>query len=690
MLRATKRLLRSPRMIVGELAAIAVAATLGAALPQAGVATDAELARLHDSGPITAALVKKFALDHVFRSGWFLALTALAAASLSIVIVEQLRRVRAGWSARLIPAHFNSAPLRAEFERPAPGRAAAEEPQRRAGVSPAWAAGSMDGGHGVHQGHAGGDAGATIPHVTIWTRNRLGLLGSPLFHVGLLCVMLAGALRALFGTEAAVDLLEGQMLAPTAQAWAAQWPGVLAQPFRLDLPVTLRSVRATRYESGELQNLKMGLTVQDSAGPRETEIAVNHDSRAAGGRVFLTSDFGPAALIEWQPVGALPVREAVQLRSLGKGSFEAAASGPGGERAHLRAQLDAAGNPPQLVEVRVMKDGALLYTGEAQAGETLSLPGGMKLALHGTPFWARLRGSRDASLWLAYAGFALVMAGAVIIFGIVKLDGCLVVTPLGDRERVFVALKPQRFAPLFQERFEQLVAELKVPAPAEAPQVRGVGLPTCGVAGFQVGAAAPNERRAGLETRDTAGLEACATLRLTSWLLLLGLAFASAGCQRTSVEQARRLVERYNKVVAEAYRRGDVKLIDPVVGPNEGRKLTGLIGVRLDAGLTLDSELLALEIVGVEQADDTLRVQTKERWKYRDRKIGSGAQVGEESLDAYEMLYVFKRIDKAWLVDEIRFTTTPQVGRKQTPFPMERPSVAHGLTADAPTQEAKP
>ena len=166
---------------------------------------------------------------------------------------------------------------------------------------------------------------------------------------------------------------------------------------------------------------------------------------------------------------------------------------------------------------------------------------------------------------------------------------------------------------------------------------------------------------------------------------MLGLAFASAGCQRTSVEQARRLVERYNKVVAEAYRRGDVKLIDPVVGPNEGRKLTGLIGVRLDAGLTLDSELLALEIVGVEQADDTLRVQTKERWKYRDRKIGSGAQVGEESLDAYEMLYVFKRIDKAWLVDEIKFATPPQVGRTNTPWVADRASL-HGT--DKP--EAKP
>ena len=131
------------------------------------------------------------------------------------------------------------------------------------------------------------------------------------------------------------------------------------------------------------------------------------------------------------------------------------------------------------------------------------------------------------------------------------------------------------------------------------------------------------------------------------------------------MDQARQLVERYNQVVAEAYRRGDVRLIDPVVGPNEGKKLTGLIGVRLDLGLTLDSQLLALEVIRAEQSKDELRVTTKERWSYRDRKIGTGEQVGEASLDSYEMLYVFKKTGPAWLVDEIAFTSPPQVTRKQ-------------------------
>ena len=122
-----------------------------------------------------------------------------------------------------------------------------------------------------------------------------------------------------------------------------------------------------------------------------------------------------------------------------------------------------------------MKGNALLFAGEARVGDTLSLPAGGELTLRGTPFWARLRGSHDPALWLAYAGFALVMAGAALVFIVVKVDGCVVVTPVGACERVFVGLKPQRLAPLFQERFEQLVRSLGGPDTPHMPSQAQAG-----------------------------------------------------------------------------------------------------------------------------------------------------------------------------------------------------------------------
>jgi hypothetical protein len=579
-LRPIKRLLRSPRLIIGELALLALAGALGAALPQAGVATTAELARLHDTGPVVAMLVKVLALDHVFRSVWFLVATGLTAASLLVVIVEQVKRLRRLWSQPLTEAHFQRAPLRAEFERAVP-----------AGLAPRLSPASC---------------GSPL---RLWTEGRIGLLGSPIFHLGLLLIIVAGAMRALFGNEAVVDLLEGETLAPTAAAWAAQWPGLLAEPFQLRAPVTLREVAAIRYQAGDLRDLKVRLAIERNGEVRESALAVNHDLQMAGGRLFLGSDFGTAAVLEWRPAAGPPIREAALLANQRPGVFEGSSSGPNGLRAFLRAEVDSAGHHPSRIEVRVMKERALLFTGDAEVGQVLSLPSGVRLALRGLPFWARVRGSRDPSLGLAYAGFAFVLVGAIIIFIVPVGRGASRHSPPNTRCSTKV--------------------EDKV-----------------------------SERAGSSGMRPSRG-------NLAAWPLLLACAVAFSGCQPSSFEQARQLVEHYNSVVSEAYRRGDVKLIDPVVGPNEGRKLTGLIGVRLDLGLTLDSQLLSLEVTGVEKKQDVMRIRTKERWRYRDLKIGSGAQAGEDSLDSYEMLYVFKQLDGAWVADEICFTAPPQVGRKQ-------------------------
>ena len=634
MRRVIKQWLRSPKVIVGELTALALTCSLGAALPQVGTATTAELARMNNSGPLGTMLIRFFALDHIFHSGWFLAVTALVCTSLTVIVFEQLKRLRLQWHQRLTEAHFRNAPFHAEFERDAV-----------VGKSPL--------------------ALATIdPRLKVWTERRIGLLGSPVFHIGLLFIILAGALRALFGTEAVVDLVEGETLPPAASAWAGQWPGLLGRAFQLDYPVTLETVKAAHYQDGELRELKVRLSLHQQPITQPAELAVNHDLQTGGGRIFLGSDFGPAALVEWQSAGTAPKREAALLAEKGGGIFEGISTGPHGLQAYLRTQIGADGAHPENVEVRVMREGALLFTGDARPGQTVSLRTGEKLLLHGTPFWVRLRGSRDAALWLAYLGFALVMAGAVLIFVVVKVDACILVTPMGERERVFVALKPHRFAPLFQERFDQLVRECAtgmLPAETNVQSARA---------------------------KPVAGNAAVPAPRLATWLFLLLLVVSLTGCKPSVVQQARQLVERYNEVVSEAYRRGDVRLIDPVVGVNEGKKLTGLIGVRLDLGLTLDSQLLFLEVTGAKKSKYEFRITTQERWRYRDRKIGTGEQVGEASLDSYAMLYVFKRTGKAWLVDAIRFTAPPQVGRQQMPWLANRDPL-HGADKNSKEEETQ-
>ncbi len=78
--------------------------------------------------------------------------------------------------------------------------------------------------------------------------------------------------------------------------------------------------------------------------------------------------------------------------------------------------------------------------------------------LHGLPMWSRINGSVDGALWLAYLGFAFTIFGALLMFAVIKVDTCVAVVRRDDVEQVTVAMRAERFAPVFAERFERVVS----------------------------------------------------------------------------------------------------------------------------------------------------------------------------------------------------------------------------------------
>lgn len=161
-----------------------------------------------------------------------------------------------------------------------------------------------------------------------------------------------------------------------------------------------------------------------------------------------------------------------------------------------------------------------------------------------------------------------------------------------------------------------------------------------------------------------------------------------------SDEESRALVKAYLEKLVQAYRASDEELVDRLVTENEARKLVGLIGVKRDTGVVLDAELLELAFVRIERRDGAAYVDTRERWHYRDRAIGSGAQVGDESTDEYQVRYRLVRDGGALKVDQLEFVGEPKVGRRPAPIVLDQ-RTAHGLPpkeeeekAAAPGKEA--
>jgi hypothetical protein len=167
-------------------------------------------------------------------------------------------------------------------------------------------------------------------------------------------------------------------------------------------------------------------------------------------------------------------------------------------------------------------------------------------------------------------------------------------------------------------------------------------------------------------------------------------ALSAAACQRLSDRDAEKLVQTYLTRLAEAYRASDADVTAPVVSDRQGRKLTGLIGVKRDADLNLDAQLLEIRFERFERAGGAILVETRERWQYRDLKIGSGQQVGESSTDSYRLRYHIAREKERWVVDEIEFVEPPQVGRRAIPLPTD-PRALHGLPPKgSPAEEERP
>ncbi len=405
--------LRRPWTIVAELAGVALAGVALSAVPQAG---EQSWVRLDQDHPGLAAVARGLSLDRVLTAWWFLAILSAAGASLSLVVIDQWRRARRQWREPLAAAGFQAARYRRVFEREA------AKPER-------------------------------APRAEFRTYGRVGLLGSPLFHTGLLVAVVAGALRALLAAEAVAPLVEGQELPAGSAGYAAQRRGWLARPFAIEVPVRLERVEAKRYASGDLEQLAVEVSVR---GERR-RLAVNEALDLPGGRLYLSHGYGPAAVLDLQAPGREPERLGAMLHEAADGVFEGRVVGVGGTDVRLSSPPRGEPGPPSTVRLRVLRRGALRFTGDLEAGQGVEWPDGERLGVLAIASWAEIRGARDPSVWLLAAGAAVAILGVVLMFTVIRVDTAVVTEPTPAGERVLVALRTQRLAPLFADRFEELV-----------------------------------------------------------------------------------------------------------------------------------------------------------------------------------------------------------------------------------------
>lgn len=142
--------------------------------------------------------------------------------------------------------------------------------------------------------------------------------------------------------------------------------------------------------------------------------------------------------------------------------------------------------------------------------------------------------------------------------------------------------------------------------------------------------------------------------------------------------EAERAVRAYNQAAVLAYRTRDLSGLRDVATEKEWRKVLVLVDLKTANGLVLESQLESLEVTSVARPSaDSLRVGSRERWRYHDRPLQPGKPAGAVFVAEMRLEYDFVHQGGKWKLDQARTLSNEYLEPRGY-----RPLRAHGSGAE--------
>jgi cytochrome c biogenesis protein len=298
MLDRTLRFFNSLKLTLVLIVTVALLSSIGTFIPQG---EDNSQQLIDKYGQSAFDHMHALGVDDVYRSWWFMAVLLLVTLNFIACTLIRLPRV---WrlsrslqeeaSAEAPELSIFSSSFHQEFKSPLP----AEEVRRKGSAI-------LEAEFGALRGVAGQGAEAVIGE-----KNWPALWGAYIVHVGLLLLLLAGALKVTFGYSKYVQILEGtKAYVPSQEMHAGLWLDWMELPsLHLSLPLPRFFIRAPSHHFTQIQLDHFELqyykdTVQPSLfrsdvqilepgkAPRKASIAVN-DPLSLGSDLIYQSSYG--------------------------------------------------------------------------------------------------------------------------------------------------------------------------------------------------------------------------------------------------------------------------------------------------------------------------------------------------------------------------------------------------------------
>jgi len=427
MLRRLKAALTARSAVLALLLLLAASMAVAAVVPQAGRQAGEGVVNHGAPGdPPWRAL----GADHVFSTPWFAVLSLLFVAALALSTLDQLR-------------------LALARTRQPPGDGDGEE---RASTLPSDHVERILRSAGYRRLGVAGDRSRHVRH---WQ----GYWGNFLLHAGITVAALSAATYLLTEHRTTVLVVSGR----PAVDWrdgAASLRGLLARDVPLPLEVTLYRVEPTFGASDQLVELSSRLVFTDRDGSsREVRVAVNDHQDHRGVTVYQLLRYGHAFLLELRGGSEPPVELLVKMPFPARRGAASYADQPLGDGRLLRAKYYASADrrellseAPELV-LRLQEGERVLGEASLLAGQAVQL-GARVFRLARVGWWTELLFEGSLGVSGIFAGFGLLVAGAVLVFFVAPREVVVRAAPPGCTVR----WRATRFPEMHRQERELLLA----------------------------------------------------------------------------------------------------------------------------------------------------------------------------------------------------------------------------------------
>lgn len=432
--------LRSRRYAVTFIILIIISLVLATTIPQRNRVSEAEWFHFRSNYPELVKIIKTTGLDHIYTTWWFLTIVGLFSLNIGLNLSERVRfSFRQFHDERQIGAsQIETMPLKSRISTTRINGSIWEQVED-----------ILKGFRYRVKRYADG---------LFATKGRIGYWWVPMFHGGLLIILLGVLVSGVFRFSATFEISEGQQFHGRDEDFLNRWYGLVKHRPKMDFILTLKKYRVEYWDVKRPKLYQSIIEIKDKDGIVFTRVVeMNKPLRYRGYSFYQTKYWGYSALFglmkrnghdEERGYVNLPYQADYSGKTL-KQDF--IIPGPG-----FQAFLEYEPSESGIISMEI-KDGLkTVYTGRLKKEETVEL-NDRRLKFYGIVKWTGMYVSSDPGVVVVYIGFALLVLSSLGMVFIYPRK--LWVGVNGDS--VIIGADTGRRREEFRGEFEKIVNRLK-------------------------------------------------------------------------------------------------------------------------------------------------------------------------------------------------------------------------------------